>query len=65
MEYLVEGMSDKQIASELGISVRGAAFHRAHILEKMQAGSLVELAQEVSKLQVYTLQGSRFPRAKP
>jgi two-component system response regulator FixJ len=52
MEYLVEGKSDKQIAGELGISVRGAAFHRAHILEKMEAGSLVELAQEVSRLQV-------------
>ncbi|MHC4432430.1 MAG: response regulator transcription factor [Planctomycetota bacterium] len=50
MEYLVEGMSDKQIAGELGISVRGAAFHRAHILEKMEAGSLVELAQVISRL---------------
>ena len=50
MEYLVEGKSDKHIANELGISVRGAAFHRAHILETMKAGSLVELAQEVSKL---------------
>lgn len=50
MGYLVEGMNDKQVANELGISVRGAAFHRTHILNKMQAESLVELARDVSKL---------------
>ena len=50
MEYLVEGKSDKQVANELSISVRGVAFHRANILEKMGVESLVELALEISKL---------------
>ena len=52
MEHLVQGTSDKQVANELGISVRGAAFHRANILKKMGVESLVELAQEISKLDV-------------
>ena len=52
MEYLIEGKSDKKVANELGISVRAVAFHRAHILEKMEVGSLVELNREVSKLEV-------------
>jgi len=46
MEYLVEGKSDKQVANELGISVRGAAFHRANILKKMGVESLVELTAD-------------------
>lgn len=51
-EYLVQGRNDKQVAGEMSISVRGVAFHRAHILKKMQVESLVELAQEISKLDV-------------
>ncbi|MHC4535769.1 MAG: response regulator transcription factor [Planctomycetota bacterium] len=50
MEYLLEGRSDKQIAYELSISVRGIAFHRVNILKKMGVESLVELTREVSKL---------------
>ena len=50
MAYLVEGKNDKQVASEMNISIRGAAFHRASVLEKMQVESLVALAREVSKL---------------
>jgi two-component system, LuxR family, response regulator FixJ len=50
MEHLVRGRNDKQVAGEMSISVRGVAFHRANILKKMGVESLVELAQEVSKL---------------
>ena len=50
LEYLAEGKNDKQVAGEMNISIRGAAFHRTSVLEKMQAESLVALAREVSKL---------------
>lgn len=50
MKHLIEGKSDKQTANELGIGVRGVAFHRAHILKKMEVESLVELTREISKL---------------
>jgi two-component system response regulator FixJ len=52
MAHLVEGKSDKQAANDLGISVRGVAFHRANILKKMAVESLVELTREVSNLDV-------------
>ena len=50
MKHLVEGKSDKQTANELGISGRGVAFHRAHILKKMAVESVVELTRKISKL---------------
>ena len=50
MVYLIRGKNDKQIASELNISVRGIAFHRASILKKMVVESLVELALDIAKL---------------
>jgi FixJ family two-component response regulator len=50
MKYLVEGKNDKHVAAEMNISIRGAAFHRTSVLDKMQVESLVELSQEVSKL---------------
>jgi two-component system response regulator FixJ len=52
MEYLVQGRTDKQVASEMNISVRGASFHRTNIMNKMKVESLVELAQDISKLDV-------------
>jgi two-component system response regulator FixJ len=52
MEYLVQGRTDKQVASEMNISVRGASFHRTNIMNKMKVESLVELAKEISKLDV-------------
>lgn len=39
------GASNKQVAAELGISVRTVESHRAHIMEKLEASSLVDLVQ--------------------
>lgn len=50
MEHLTEGRSDKQAANELGITIRGVAFHRGNILNKMGADSVVELIRKVSRL---------------
>lgn len=43
MSMVVRDHSSKQIARELGISPRTVEHHRAHIMKKMDAGSLNEL----------------------
>lgn len=43
LNLLVEGQSSKAIASRLGISVRTAEHHRAHIMEKLDAPSTSRL----------------------
>lgn len=43
MNLLIDGRSSKTIAYELGISQKTVDFHRAHILEKMEVDSVVEL----------------------
>ena len=43
MSMVVQDSSSKQIARELGISPRTVEHHRAHIMKKMDAGSLNEL----------------------
>lgn len=44
MERILQGKMNKQIADELGISMRTVEVHRAHIFDKMQIKSAVELA---------------------
>ena len=44
MEHILQGKMNKQIADELGISMRTVEVHRAHIFDKMQIKSAVELA---------------------
>ncbi len=43
MDLLLAGKGSKEIASELGISSKTVDVHRAHILEKMQVKSVIEL----------------------
>jgi FixJ family two-component response regulator len=45
MSGVVAGMPNKQIAATLDITVKTVKFHRAHIMEKMMAGSLAALVQ--------------------
>jgi len=45
MQSLVRGRSDKQIAYDLGISIRGVAFHRGNTLKKLGVESVVELTR--------------------
>jgi len=52
MDLLVEGRSNKTIAYELGIAAKTVDFHRANILDKMGALSVVELVLLLSKLAV-------------
>ena len=41
--FVAAGLSNKQIAAKMGISDATAKVHRANIMRKMQARSLVEL----------------------
>jgi FixJ family two-component response regulator len=48
---LVEGLSNKRIADQLGISPRTVEIHRAHVMEKMQADSIAALVKMASALE--------------
>jgi len=50
LRLVVTGLLNKQIAAELGISELTVKTHRAHIMEKMRAGSLAELVQITDRL---------------
>jgi len=50
LPFVVAGRLNKQIAGELATSERTVKFHRAHIMEKMQAESLAELVRMVERL---------------
>ena len=59
MDWLVEGLSSKEIARKLDISPRTVEIHRARVLEKMEAKSLSLVVRSVLLLQ----QSERAPDA--
>jgi FixJ family two-component response regulator len=54
MKRVIAGMLNKQIAAELSIGEKTVKFHRAHIMEKMVAGSLAALVKMALDLGVNT-----------
>ena len=51
MMLVVEGLSNKQIGAQLGISPRTVEIHRAHVMTKMEARTLSALVQAVLRLE--------------
>jgi two-component system response regulator FixJ len=47
LDILMTGKPCKNVANELGISVKTVDFHRANILAKMEAESLLELSKQL------------------
>jgi FixJ family two-component response regulator len=48
--FVVSGLLNKQIASEIGASEATVKIHRGNLMEKMRAGSLIELVRMADKL---------------
>jgi FixJ family two-component response regulator len=57
------GLLNKQIAAELGASEKTIKVHRAHVMHKMDAGSLTDLVRMAEKLQI-GFSRSDFSRSK-
>jgi FixJ family two-component response regulator len=45
LHLVVQGLKNREIANQLGISVKTVEAHRARAMEKMEAGSVAELVQ--------------------
>jgi len=52
MGFVVAGLLNKQIAGELSTAERTVKFHRAHVMQKMQAESLAELIRMAGQLDI-------------
>jgi RNA polymerase sigma factor (sigma-70 family) len=52
LRLVLQGLLNKQIAAELGISEKTVKFHRGRVMDKTQAGSVAELVRQAGKIDV-------------
>jgi FixJ family two-component response regulator len=52
LALLVEGRLNKQVACELGVAEKTIKVHRARVMEKMEAHSLVDLVRVIDKVRI-------------
>jgi FixJ family two-component response regulator len=60
LEHVVAGQLNKQVAFDLGTAEKTIKFHRAHVMEKMGAHSLAELARLAERAGI-----GRVPPSRP
>jgi len=53
LNHVVSGRLNKEIASELGITIRTVKEHRGRVMEKMEANSLAELVTMIVTLRLH------------
>ena len=53
MAFLVKGLLNKQVGAELGMTLPTVKFHRAHVMQKMKAGSIAHLVRISERLQAH------------
>jgi len=52
LNQVVSGRRNREIANELGITIRTVKEHRVHIMEKMEANSFAELVTMIVTVQL-------------
>jgi two-component system, LuxR family, response regulator FixJ len=53
LKQVVSGRLNKEIASELGITIRTVKEHRGRVMEKMEADSLAELVTMIVTVRLH------------
>jgi len=64
MALVVRGLSNKQIAAELGTKEITVKVHRARVTQKMQASSLADLVRMADRESFVPVVGGQAPTSK-